>query len=137
MLQKLSEQVRKCHECAAEAQRKAETATDPASKASFLDIEEQWLALAGSHTFAESLSEFSSLRLQEISTFLIQEGNLDAPLGGLSEIEDFFENGAVALHLVGADGTILRPNKAELDLLGYEAGEYIGRNIIEFHADHR
>jgi PAS domain S-box-containing protein len=56
--------------------------------------------------------------------------------GELSEIEDFFENGAVALHLVGADGTILRANKAELGLLGYEAGEYIGRNIIEFHADH-
>ncbi len=58
------------------------------------------------------------------------------PLRGLSEIEEFFENGAVALHLVGADGTILRANKAELDLLGYEAGEFVGRNIIEFHADH-
>ena len=56
--------------------------------------------------------------------------------GELSEIEDFFENGAVALHLVGADGTILRANKAELGLLGYEGGEYTGRNIIEFHADH-
>jgi PAS domain-containing protein len=51
-----------------------------------------------------------------------------------SEFEDFFENGAMALQLVGADGIILRANKAELDLLGYEAGEYIGRNIIEFHA---
>ena len=58
------------------------------------------------------------------------------PLRGLSEIEEFFENGAVALHLVGADGTILRANKAELDLLGYEGGEFVGRNIIEFHADH-
>jgi len=57
------------------------------------------------------------------------------PLVGLSEIEDFFESGAVALHLAGDDGTILRANKAELNLLGYEAGEYIGRNIIEFHAD--
>jgi PAS domain S-box-containing protein len=56
--------------------------------------------------------------------------------GAPSEIEDFFENGAVALHLVGADGIILRANKAELDLLGYEAGEYIGRSIVEFHADH-
>jgi len=49
--------------------------------------------------------------------------------------EDFFENGAVALHLVGGDGTILRANKAELDLLGYSAEEYIGRHIAEFHAD--
>jgi PAS domain S-box-containing protein len=51
------------------------------------------------------------------------------------ELEDFFENGAVALHLVGSDGTILRANKAELDLLGYATAEYVGRNIREFHAD--
>jgi PAS domain S-box-containing protein len=51
------------------------------------------------------------------------------------ELEDFFENGAVALHLVGADGTILRANQAELDLLGYASEEYVGRNVAEFHAD--
>ena len=51
------------------------------------------------------------------------------------QIEDFFDNGAVPLHLVGRDGTILRANKAELRLLGYEADEYVGRNIAEFHAD--
>jgi len=50
-------------------------------------------------------------------------------------IEDLFENAAIAIHLVGADGTILRANKAELDLLGYAPGEYIGRNIAAFHAD--
>ncbi|MDR6671000.1 PAS domain S-box protein [Rhizobium sp. 1399] len=49
--------------------------------------------------------------------------------------EDFFENGAVALHLVGEDCTILRANQAELDLLGYTAEEYIGRPISQFHAD--
>jgi PAS domain S-box-containing protein len=100
MLQKLSEQIRNCHERAAEAKRKAEAAADPASKASFLDMEKEWLTLAGSYTFAESPSEFSaaiskgrqnsderagadakadaSLHLQEISTLLIQEDNLDA-----------------------------------------------------------
>src|ERR671912_2164786 len=52
-----------------------------------------------------------------------------------SELEDFFENGELALHLVGPDGSILRANKAELKLLGYTADEYIGRHIAEFHAD--
>ncbi|WP_245508994.1 PAS domain S-box protein [Mesorhizobium sp. M4B.F.Ca.ET.019.03.1.1] len=52
-----------------------------------------------------------------------------------SEVEDFFENAAVSLHLVSNDGTILRANRAELDLLGYAPEEYIGRNIREFHAD--
>jgi len=50
-------------------------------------------------------------------------------------LEDFFENGAVGLHLVGSDGTILHANRAELDMLGYPADEYVGRNISEFHAD--
>ncbi|WP_105383540.1 sensor histidine kinase [Neorhizobium alkalisoli] len=51
------------------------------------------------------------------------------------DYEDFFENGAFALHLVGADGTILHANQAELDLLGYAPHEYIGRPITAFHED--
>jgi diguanylate cyclase (GGDEF)-like protein/PAS domain S-box-containing protein len=103
MLQKLSEQLRACHEYAADAKQKAEAAADSTSKASFLDMEKRWLALAHSHAFVESLGDFSaasaamsrrrrtrdelaradagqddSLRLQRISTLLIQEGNLDA-----------------------------------------------------------
>jgi PAS domain S-box-containing protein len=52
-----------------------------------------------------------------------------------SDLEDFFEHGAVALHLVGPDGTILRANRAELDLLGYSADEYVGHPIQNFHVD--
>lgn len=51
------------------------------------------------------------------------------------ELEDFFENGAIGLHIVSGDGTIVRANKAELDLLGYTAEEYVGRHIAEIHAD--
>lgn len=53
----------------------------------------------------------------------------------LFDFADFFENGAVALHLVGSDGIILNANKAELALLGYPSEEYIGRPIADFHAD--
>jgi PAS domain S-box-containing protein len=52
------------------------------------------------------------------------------------ELSDFIENASVGLHWVGADGTILWANQAELDLLGYSGDEYIGRKITEFHADH-
>lgn len=52
-----------------------------------------------------------------------------------SDLEDFFENSAVGLHIVSGDGIILRANKAELALLGYCADEYIGRHINEFHVD--
>jgi PAS domain S-box-containing protein len=51
------------------------------------------------------------------------------------ELADFFENAAVGLHLVGADGVILRANQAELDLTGYTHDEYVGRHIADFHAD--
>jgi len=51
------------------------------------------------------------------------------------DLEDFFENAVVPLHWVGSDGSILRANQAELDLLGYTRDEYVGRQIAEFHAD--
>ncbi len=50
-------------------------------------------------------------------------------------LEDFFENGTVGLHLVGADGMILKANRADFEPLGYSADEYVGRSITEFHAD--
>lgn len=51
------------------------------------------------------------------------------------ELSDFFENATVALHWVGPDGTILRVNRAELDMLGYSHDEYVGHPVAEFHAD--
>lgn len=51
------------------------------------------------------------------------------------DLEDFFENSAVGLHIVDAQGIILRANKAELHLLGYTEEEYVGRHVAEFHAD--
>jgi len=52
-----------------------------------------------------------------------------------SDLEDFFENSAIGLHIVSGEGIILRANQAELDLLGYGVQEYVGRHIAEFHAD--
>ena len=54
-----------------------------------------------------------------------------------AEFADFFDNAPMALHRVGADGTILWANRAELQLLGYTPGEYIGRHISDFYADKR
>ena len=51
------------------------------------------------------------------------------------ELADFFENAALPMHSVGPDGTILRANQAELDMLGYSRDEYIGRHIARFHVD--
>src|SRR5688572_27847231 len=52
-----------------------------------------------------------------------------------ADLEDFFENATVGLHIVSSDGRILRANRAELQMLGYLAEEYIGQGIATFHAD--
>jgi PAS domain S-box-containing protein len=51
------------------------------------------------------------------------------------ELVDFVENAAEGLHQVAGDGTILWANRAELEMLGYSAEEYIGRHIAAFHVD--
>jgi hypothetical protein len=51
------------------------------------------------------------------------------------KLTDFVENGAVCLHWVGPDGTILWANKSELESLGYAPEEYVGQHIAKFHAD--
>ncbi|MCA1443904.1 PAS domain S-box protein [Ensifer sp. IC4062] len=51
------------------------------------------------------------------------------------DLEDFFENSAIGLHIVDGAGIILRANRAELELLGYPPQEYVGRHIAEFHVD--
>jgi PAS domain S-box-containing protein len=51
------------------------------------------------------------------------------------ELADFLENGVHAMHSVGADGTILWANQAELDLFGFAREDYVGRNIADFYVD--
>ena len=51
------------------------------------------------------------------------------------ELADFFDTAPIGLHWLANDGTILRVNQSELDLLGYSRDEYVGRNVREFHCD--
>src|SRR5262245_34078592 len=100
MLQKLSDQIRACQERAAEANRKAEMTADSALKADYLATADRWMALARSYEFTDRVTDFTAAMshkqkatdglarvdgqradatlLQEISTSLIREGNIDA-----------------------------------------------------------
>ncbi len=51
------------------------------------------------------------------------------------DIQGFVENLGFALSWLAEDGTIVWANKAELELLGYSAEEYIGHHVTEFHTD--
>jgi CheY-like chemotaxis protein len=51
----------------------------------------------------------------------------------VDRLTDFVDNGAVGLHWVDREGTIVWTNRTELRLLGYTYDEYVGRHIREFH----
>lgn len=51
------------------------------------------------------------------------------------ELSDFFEHATLAIHWIDCEGTILRANRAELQMMGYEAPAYVGRRIADFHDD--
>ncbi|MBX3413960.1 MAG: MASE1 domain-containing protein [Pirellulales bacterium] len=51
------------------------------------------------------------------------------------ELTDFLESAALGIQWIDADGTIVWANRALLETLGYERGEFIGHNILEFHFD--
>jgi PAS domain S-box-containing protein len=133
MLQKLSEQIRACHERAAEAKRKAEESADATLKADYLRMEERWLFLASSYSFTDSLGDFTAAMseslqkadaltqgglddaayLQQISTLLIREGNIEALYERLLDI---------VISLMSADmGSmqVLAPERGELWLLAW------------------
>jgi PAS domain S-box-containing protein len=55
----------------------------------------------------------------------------------VAELNDFMENGSLPLHCINGSGVIIWANKKELELLGYEHGEYIGRHFTHFHVDRR
>ncbi len=51
------------------------------------------------------------------------------------EALDLYDNAPCGYHSLAADGTVLRVNKTELDILGYAAHEYIGRRLSQFMTD--
>jgi PAS domain S-box-containing protein len=48
------------------------------------------------------------------------------------DLAEFLDDAPVAIHRIDAAGTVLWANRAELDLLGYSAEEYIGRPLAAF-----
>jgi len=57
MLLKFGREIDKCYGHAVDARQKSDVATDPFTKASFLDLEQHWLFLAHSYEIAERLSD--------------------------------------------------------------------------------
>jgi two-component sensor histidine kinase len=134
MLQKLSDQIRTCHERAAEAKVKAEATSDATLKADYLGVADRWLALARSYEVTDRIADFTAanaarrqkhgelakadeqpdvLLLHEISTSLIREGDVH---GLYERIVD----GAISLMSADMGSMqLLDPAKNELRLLAW------------------
>ena len=136
ILSELSERSQACYEHAAEAKQKAEATSDPALRVELLEIESSWLTLAQSFTFAESRETFTeensgrlrevdkpashrpgldeTLRLQEISTLLIQESNLDSLYRRiLDAVIDLMSSDMASMQ-------VFHPERKELGLLAWK-----------------
>lgn len=120
---------------AEEAAREARQAAVTAQEATRAAVEasrlaEQEAARAQEATVEAEIAAQNSaeaLEQQELAETALRQSE--------AELTDFFDNASTALHWVGEDGRILRANQAELDMLGYERSEYLGRHIAEFHVD--
>ncbi len=51
------------------------------------------------------------------------------------ELNDFFERAPLGLHWMSPEGTVLRVNQAELEMLGYQQEEFVGRPFSDFCSD--
>ncbi|HYB99424.1 MAG TPA: PAS domain S-box protein [Candidatus Limnocylindrales bacterium] len=93
--------------------------------------------LIPAESFSDARTRYEQLRevvlLQQKAERL--EHEIEQREASERELADFVENAIEGLHKVGADGTILWANGAELRMLGYEPSEYIGHHIAEFHVD--
>lgn len=87
--------------------------------------------------FDHPLMEMMRAIGSEVGQFAQRKETEHELLRSESDLSDFFENAAIGLHWMGPDGIIQRANRAELDMLGYHAEEYVGHHISEFHIDAR
>ncbi len=136
MLEQLSEQVRNCHERAAEAKAKADATDDPTLKAEFLDMQSRWLALARSYGFTESLEDFTTANSEWRRKFderLPGGSKPGAPLRESAEqflwLASIVESSDDSIITENVDGIITSWNKSAQRVFGYTAEEVIGKSI--------
>lgn len=92
--------------------------------------------------FSEQIEDYDEHLLELMNTVSVQIGQFIEKKWAehqlrMSERElaEFFETATIGLHWEDEHGTILRANRAEFELLGYDVAEYLGHRMAEFHVD--
>ncbi len=119
MLEGLSQPVRTCHERAVEAKRKADDTSDPALKASYLDMESRWLLLARSYVFSESLEKFTAVNAARRLEFE-REYRASTPdrIVASARASELFDLLPIAICICEPSGLILSYNETATQLWG-------------------
>jgi PAS domain S-box-containing protein len=95
------------------------------------------------HRAAQSLEERMAIRMAEaaflterVELMKLDRESVDTALAVSQQgISDFMQNALIGIHWVDKDGIVVWANRAELEMLGYNSDEYIGRSLLDFHVD--
>ena len=124
MLQ-MGDQIRMCHERAAEARRLAEATADAALEADYLAMEKRWLSIARRYEFTDRLADFTVPMADNRNE--AARPDAETKLRLLASIVESSDDAIVTKNL---DGIITSWNRGAERIFGYLANEAIGRPIM-------